>query len=390
MRIPSAPDIAKFLRDHKQTDPTQLRLKLGNDTPYTVVIDHLESLRKHASRWPRFASSPGCLLPPASNAQQGSSEATADWKATFLDEQVGSVKGKTLWDATGGSGIDLWSVLRLGARCRTTEPNPKMAALLVHNASSLDYDLEVVVATAEQAPPDRADIIYCDPSRLVDGQRTYHPSDCHPNVLKLIPDWRNKSQHILIKLSPMLDRSEAERLFPGADLIWLSQRQEVKELLVWLSPLAKGLVRAVDINDLGNERYNISIQPSAALELSPEPLTYLIDPDPVIMASRGVQHIATEFQLRGLSPHHNLLTTHELPPEHIPGRVFQVETLGKPHKSEFKKGFTIISRGFPAKADALRARFSCAEHDERVLIASSWGSNTQNFIQCSRIQRNLK
>ena len=83
-------------------------------------------------------------------------------------------------------------------------------------AKSLVQTRHVIQDKAESLQTGRFDAVFSDPSRLKNGQRIFHPNACEPNAVALMDIWLTMSKHVLIKLSPLLDATEAERLFPQA------------------------------------------------------------------------------------------------------------------------------------------------------------------------------
>ena len=81
-----------------------------------------------------------------------------------------------------------------------------------------------------------ADLVFIDPARRDEhGGRTYGIADCTPNVLDFIDELLEKTQRVMIKLSPMLDWRKAVedigRQYVSAVHI-VSVANECKELLI--------------------------------------------------------------------------------------------------------------------------------------------------------------
>ena len=59
---------------------------------------------------------------------------------------------------------------------------------------------------------DHMDLVFIDPARRDDhGGRTYGIADCTPNVLEVMDELMQKTDMLLLKLSPMLDWRKAVR-----------------------------------------------------------------------------------------------------------------------------------------------------------------------------------
>lgn len=385
--FPDRHEIEDFLNEFKDYDIDSLRLKANNNSHWQLLVDQKQGQQTLSDRWPSLCQVPGYLLPPLSNARQASSEATATWKAHFLHQAIGSPASWKGLDTTGGSGVDTWAFEQCGANMTITEPDEHLATMLHHNGQVLRQTRRVIQDKAESLQSGRFDAVFSDPSRLQNGQRVFHPNACEPNAVVLMDVWLTMSEHVLIKLSPLLDATEAERLFPQAcELIWLSHNREVKELLIhakrgYNSPAKR---RIVELEGAGAVRHDSHVMAGEIVDMAGEPLAFLIDPYPSVIASRGVNHLASLHGLKRLHPSHGLLTASHVPAD-FPGRVFRLDHRGKPSKSDAKAGFSVITRGFPQRADQIKSALQCTENKERFLIATLWGDKSKGFLQCTRV-----
>ena len=385
--FPAPHDIEDFLNDYKGYDIDSLRLKANNNPHWQLLVDQKQGQQTLSERWPSLCQVPGYLLPPLSNARQASSEATATWKAHFLHQAIGSPASWKGLDTTGGSGVDTWAFEQCGANMTITEPDEHLATMLHHNGQVLRQTRRVIQDKAESLQTGRFDAVFSDPSRLQNGQRVFHPNACEPNAVVLMDVWLTMSEHVLIKLSPLLDATEAERLFPQAcELIWLSLNREVKELLIHTKRGYSGPAkrRIVELEGGGDIRHDSPVMTGEIIDMASEPLAFLIDPYPAVIASRGVNYLASLHGLKRLHPSHNLLTASHVPAD-FPGRVFRIDHKGKPSKSDAKAGFSVISRGFPQRADQIKSALKCTENEERFLIATLWGDKNKGLLQCTRV-----
>ena len=84
------------------------------------------------------------------------------------------------------------------------------------------------------------DCIFLDPARRNEhGGKTVAISDCEPNVAELEGLLLSKANRIMIKLSPMLDLSQALKELPHTQEVHIiSVNNECKELLLLLGQTA--------------------------------------------------------------------------------------------------------------------------------------------------------
>jgi hypothetical protein len=329
----------------------------------------------------------GYLFPSKNKLSQASSCATALWRGRELSKTL--PLGSRIWDATGGSGVDTWGMEQAGFKTLVTEPDASLAAFHVHNAQTLASEREVhAVASEDFTPKVPVDALYVDPSRLdADGKRVYHPKDCFPNPLTELPRWLELSQHVWIKLSPMVDPDEVLQWFPNAQKVFLiSVNREMKEVLVHVTRDRPGHTErvAVDLHTDGTERYRFRIDPQIPKPSLALPGAYLYDADAALVAGRGIPSLAQTFELQQLHPESRLLTSDVFHAE-FPGRVFQVTTLHPPFKGDWPEGASVVVRGYPDKAEQIRKRMKLKENAEHYLLATVWGENERGFIAARRI-----
>ena len=123
------------------------------------------------------------------------------------------------------------------------ERNAELCAIAHHNFQELGLrQASVVNAEAEtflHHLEEHVTTIVVDPARRdTHGARTYGISDCTPNVLPLMDELLSKSDHVLLKLSPMLDwRKAVSDVGPQhvEQVHIVAVGGECKELLLWLS-----------------------------------------------------------------------------------------------------------------------------------------------------------
>jgi len=384
---PSVAEVEAFCTENAGREVLQLRLKKSKSPHFDILLNQLEVRSQMSDRYGPLIECPGYVFPPKSKLSQASSCATALWRGRELRKTL--PQGSRIWDVTGGSGADTWGIEQAGFKTLVTEPDTTLAALHVHNAQTLAWEREVhAVASESFTPKVPVDALYVDPSRLdADGKRVYHPKDCFPNPLTELPRWLELSQHVWIKLSPMVDPDEVLQWFPNAQKVFLiSVNREMKEVLVHVTRSRPGHTErvAVDLHTDGTERYRFRIDPQIPKPNLAPPNSYLYDADAALVAGRGVPSLAEAFEMHQLHPESRLLTSDVLHSA-FPGRVFQVTALHPPFKGDWPEGASVVVRGYPEKADTIRKRMKLKENAEHYLLATVWGENERGFIAARRI-----
>lgn len=184
------------------------------------------------------------IIPGSLCVEQCSSEETALYKGK-LALRI-SPADKSVADLTGGMGIDSWAFARTGRKVRYNEMNVDLATAAKANFMVLGLD-NIFVTSEKIGPENIANIlsnkeeyglIYIDPARRNrEGKKVFLIEDCQPDVLSLKDKIFEKTENILLKLSPMADLTMiARRLGPEVREIHVVESgKECKEVLVWLS-----------------------------------------------------------------------------------------------------------------------------------------------------------
>ncbi|MBM3434198.1 MAG: class I SAM-dependent methyltransferase [Bacteroidetes bacterium] len=361
-------------------------LRWGEYALLPAEKDWLINEDAYRAKWPQLMSSPRFAPPPAANAEQASSQATALWRGRWL-------RGLTLaqtWsalDLSAGSGIDTWGMESAGARVTAVEPDAYLAELLRWNGAEPNRIVVQAPAEEQSFAPDQYDVVYADPSRRSERGRLPLNDLGSPDPLKHLQTWQQWAPHVVLKLSPMLDVEQVARWFPGAEsLTYLSTHREVKELVVHLprtrtSPLR---VFAVAVDDEGTELVRWTSDPQRTAERATAVGTYLYDPDSVLVAARGAASWAAHHGLKGLHPDSRLYTADEL--HAVPGcRVFRVDAVHTSLPTHLTEA-SVVCRAFPERADVLRKRLKLGESSERFLVATQLSRAAgYRYLEATRI-----
>lgn len=346
--------------------------------------DRLAHEDKFREKWPSLMGNATYAFPPAANAEQASSEATAVWKASHMIPEA----AQRILDLTAGSGIDTWGFEQRGCRVDCVEPNPYLVELLSWNGRATE---RIVHETkAEEFNPHGAtyDAVYVDPSRReTSGTRIDFSDLGEPNPLEHLETWLAWAPTVILKLSPMVDRRAVQKWFPNADLaVYLSRKREVKELLVRIPRVpsaAPTLLLAVDTDSFGTEAYRIPAS-DVRLPYAPEILGFIHDSDPALRAAGAGDTWAHASGFEAIHPGMSLYTSqsHSTAPG---GRHFAVESVHS-HIPKDIKSASIVTKNFPEKAEALRTKYGIREDSERFLFALQRGTGgAKSYIVARRI-----
>ena len=437
-----------FVREHRDEDVRGLMLRAerfpGVDVRAAAV--QVEGWQTARGKLPLWASTEGILFPEHLSMEQCSSQRAAEYKGslavrlaqrlqamanesnpicveprrTAISYLNNAVRHSSLFtlhsslfrvaDLTGGFGVDAVMIVRAlqaagwGVALTWVERQSALCALAEHNLPLLGVErVEIRCGEAEEAlaqlPPQH--LIYIDPSRRdAHGGRVSALRDCQPDVTRLLPLLMEKSEQVLVKLSPMLDLTEALRSLPAVEVHVVSVEGECKELLLLLKGKSEGtsepLIHCVNIgaNQTSLFRFTRSEEQSAACTYAEGVGAYLFEPDASVMKAAAFRTVARRFALSPLHPNSHLYTA-PVPVAAFPGRMFRVLgtcSVGRRPLQALLRGLPdgspslhLAVRNFPRSADALRKQLGVREGGSRYLFATTLMGGRRCLVLCERV-----
>ena len=251
---------SEFVKQFRESDPRKLALQASRypdvDMPY--ALNQIQGWQTALRKLPSWAACDGVVYPPHLNMEQCSSEPTARYKqqvARRWAERIPNASRTSMTDLTGGFGVDFSFTSRCFDCATYVERNASLCDVVGANLPRLGIrNAQVKCAEAEavleQMEPQT--MIFLDPARRDEhGAKTVLIADCTPDVCQLLPRLMQKSQFVMLKLSPMLDWHKAIVDLDGKvrEVHIVSADGECKELLLVLAPDGKPEVQVfcVDI-----------------------------------------------------------------------------------------------------------------------------------------------
>lgn len=414
---------SEFVKQFRESDPRKLALQASRypdvDMPY--ALNQIQGWQTAQRKLPSWAACDGVVYPPHLNMEQCSSEATARYKqqvACRWAERIPNASRTSMTDLTGGFGVDFSFTSRCFDCATYVERNASLCDVVGANLPRLGIrNAQVECAEAEtvleQMEPQT--MIFLDPARRDEhGAKTVLIADCTPDVCQLLPSLMQKSQFVMLKLSPMLDWHKAIVDLDGKvrEVHIVSADGECKELLLVLSPDGKPEVQVfcVDIQSrpdsegqyprsefvysIGgeaepqptNSTFNIqnSKLPSATnLTLNIEHLTlninnstFLFEPNASVMKAGCFDEIARAYGVSAISRNsHLFLSDREI--EGFPGRSFAIDAVTTMNKRQLRqtlsgmKQANIAVRNFPLSVAELRKRLKLSDGGDTYIFATT-------------------
>ncbi len=239
-----------------------------------LVATQVKYLQRAAKKLPSYYAARAIL--PSLAFEQSSSEECAAHKP---------FEGALAVDMTCGLGVDTLYLSKRFERVVAIEHNPTLAEITRHNLALMGVEnVEVICGESEEyiATLSHADLVYADPDRRsAEGKKMVCLADCSPNIERVLPLLKEKSDHIVVKLSPMFDIKEAFVAFgEGTSVEVVSLGGEVKEVVaVWSKGTSPNTITATALGcgsfEVATERTTITNHK----EFDPEQYTHLIVPD---------------------------------------------------------------------------------------------------------------
>lgn len=368
----------QFVLDHAQDDPALLLLKYQGKVDFDLkeAAQQISARQKASKKLPEWTDNPNLIFPASISLEQSSSQQTAAFKAK-------NAKGNRMIDLTGGFGVDAFYLSQGFEKAVYCERNPELAQVAAHNLKILaPGKFEIHAGNGLQyLQKTKADfdLIYADPARRGSGnQKLYKLEDCEPNVVEHWNLMKNKASQILLKVSPMLDITQALRELPEIQKVSIiSVKNEVKELLLHWSASEEKTEMQIESIDLGREMASFIFSPreeaSSQLQIG-EVDRFLFEPLAGILKAGAFKVFASRYGLQKLDTNSHLYTSDNLP-EAIAARVFEVIQEVGPTKKMIKAIFpsgkvNVLTRNYAMGAEALKKKLGLKDGGSDFLIGT--------------------
>ena len=461
-----------FIRQHQEEDVRQLAF-LGSkypDVDMPFALDQIRGRQMARTKLPRWANIDGIIYPPHISMEQCSSEVTATYKAELAarlvknnqqNARIGHSLGKiNFLDMTGGFGVDFsYIAARLGVKSMYVERQAHLCAAAKENFERLGLKNAIVkngdgvevlhsFGLQEDESPQNApnaescqgrsakplQLIFIDPARRDDaGNKVVSLQDCTPDVTLLQDEMLEKSDFVIIKLSPMLDWHRAvNELKQVREVHIVSTGNECKELLLVLSSslgdkakssteVDEAHVSETDdetshlkvycINDNQVMSYDESDKSVVSIASGKEcgivrlekcsneendlpqdgsKSLYLYEPNASLMKAGCFGVISSRYGVKMLEKNSHLFIS-DKPVHDFPGRAFRIKAVSSFNKKELKRqlsGVTkanIATRNFPLSVAELRKRLKLKDGGDTYIFATTLSDESHVLFICEKV-----
>lgn len=335
-----------------------------SDDEWHWFLQQVEGRERTADKLPTFATIEDWWYPVRLSCEQCSSELTAKYKASLIN-------GEKMVDLTAGYGVDTYFLSAQFEHTDYVEQNAELCRIAAHNFANRPITIHNTSAENFLASAGQYDLIFADPARRDShGGKVFRLSDCTPNIVELLPELLKHGKQLLLKLSPMLDITQAIKELSAVnwDIHIVAVKNEVKEVLLLSG--GNGTITAIDLTEpekafvFTREQESLSAKRSFSETvfqcngLSGAAGLYLYEPSAAILKAGAYKLIAQRFGLQKLDINTHLYASDKLI-EEFPGRVWQIKS------NDFKqfqtssnnlKHANILCRNYPLTPEQLKKK----------------------------------
>ena len=337
-----------------------------SDDEWRWFLQQVEGRERTADKLPTFAAIEDWWYPVRLSCEQCSSEAAARYKASLVErEKTALLKEESRFvDLTGGYGVDTYFLSELFGHTDYVEQNAELCRIATHNFSLQHSAINIHNTSAEDflASAEQYDLIFLDPARRDShGGKVFRLEDCTPNVVELLPTLLAHGKRLMIKLSPMLDLTQAIiHLTPYTlhltwDIYVVAIKNEVKEvLLLSQEPKAKSqepTITAIDL-DKKDQAFIFTREEEQNCQMvngKCENGKWLYEPNAAILKAGAYKLVAERFGLSKLDVNTHLYCSDTLIPN-FPGRIWRVT-----EKQDLKQA-NVLVRNYPLTPEQLKKK----------------------------------
>lgn len=320
-----------------------------SDDEWRWFLQQVEGRERTAEKLPTFAAIPDWWYPVRLSCEQCSSELAARYKASL-------VSGEKMADLTGGYGVDTYFLSENFTHTDYVEQNAELCRIATHNFTGKPIAIYNTSAEAFLQTAGQYDLIFLDPARRDShGGKVFRLEDCTPNVVELLPSLLAHGKRLMIKLSPMLDLTQAITSLSQVtwDIYVVAIKNEVKELLLLSG--GSGKITAIDL-DKKDQAFVFTREEESCSEAvlqcngpTGKAGLYLYEPSAAILKSGAYKLTAQRFGLHKLDVNTHLYSSDTFVPD-FPGRVWKIV-----EKQDLKQA-NVLCRNYPLTPEQLKKK----------------------------------
>lgn len=278
-----------------------------------LVLEQIE-LRRRARR--KFSHSERLFFSRV-GLQQSTDQQLAEYKSGRFKDNCSII------DLCCGIGGDLMA-LSEAHEVVGVEIDPATAVLAEANCRAIGRRVNVYREDARDAQLQGFDAWHLDPDRRPSGRRSVK-ADNHEPGIDILDRLLKKCPNGSLKLAPAAEMDS--RWTENAELEWISDGRECKQLVAWWGDLAKNVGQRVAtvISSHFPDPITWVGQANQGLDRVSNAARYILEPDPAALAAGLAGSLAATYRLHSLTPGGGYLTSDHLVDDPIltPFEVFE-------------------------------------------------------------------
>ncbi|MBQ6791505.1 MAG: SAM-dependent methyltransferase [Paludibacteraceae bacterium] len=336
------------------------------DDEWRWFLQQVEGRERTADKLPAFAAIEDWWYPVRLSCEQCSSELAAKYKASL-------VSGEKMADLTGGYGVDSYFFSDSFSSIDYVEQNEELCRIAAHNFANKLITIHNTSAEEFLQTAGQYDLIFLDPARRDShGGKVFRLEDCTPNVVELLPTMLVHGKRLMLKLSPMLDLTQALKSLSTLnwDIYVVAIKNEVKELLLLSG--GSGQITSIDLDKMdqafvftreeeSNSRTLVWVLQQSGLTSNSASGLFLYEPNAAILKAGAYKLVSERFGLAKLDVNTHLYVSEDLVAD-FPGRVWKIESEIKNQKfarlsrSTEITNANILCRNYPLTPEQLKKK----------------------------------
>ncbi|MBR6035218.1 MAG: SAM-dependent methyltransferase [Paludibacteraceae bacterium] len=367
------------------------KYKYLTDDEWRWFLQQVEGRERTADKLPAFAAIEDWWYPVRLSCEQCSSELAARYKASLISNL--GFQNSNFVDLTGGYGVDTYFLSEQFEHSDYVEQNAELCRIAAHNfrqpTQKMFYDrpldaqsgealhpkgkeISVHCCTAEEflQTAGQYDLIFLDPARRDShGGKVFRLEDCTPNVVELLPTLLAHSKRLMLKLSPMLDLTQAMHKLKsdngqGTKVNWdihiVAIKNEVKEvLLVSHQPSDisyQPTITAIDLEKMDQAFvFTREEEQNCPFTFHLSSINFLYEPNAAILKAGAYKLVAERFGLSKLDVNTHLYVSEQFV-ENFPGRVWRIKPTPALPKGKELNQANILVRNYPLTPEQLKKK----------------------------------
>ena len=325
-----------------------------SDDEWRWLLQQVDGRERTAEKLPTFAAMEDWWYPVRLSCEQCSSELAAKYKASLIANRQ-----KQMVDLTGGYGVDTFFLSELFDHTDYVEQDTELCRIAKHNFANKPITIHNTTAEDFLKNAGLYDLIFLDPARRNNyGGKVFRLEDCTPNVVELLPNLLShlsSDGHLLLKLSPMLDITQAVNQLSAVpwDVYVVAIKNEVKEVLLLSG--GNGIITTIDL-DKKNQVFVFTKEEEkiSSYTLPLSSFNYLYEPNAAILKAGAYKLIAERFGLYKLDANTHLYCSDEIAAD-FPGRIWKIKEQISNHKIAVNHA-NILTRNYPLTPEQLKKK----------------------------------